>query len=763
MSSETTPSNAADRGDAPEQVGPYRIETRLGRGGMGEVYRGWDDRLQRSVALKRVHPERTDVEAARMRFRREAQAVARIQHPAVVQVHDWVEHESGDWFVMELVQGQPLRDLLAAGPLSWQRVLDIGREVASALAAAHERGLVHRDLKLDNVMLSQSGQVKVLDFGLVKEVTASASSWHEVSTLVPTLTQHGQILGTVSTMAPEQAMGGEIDPRTDLFALGVLLYELVTGGPPFTGPDALTVLNRVCVQQQVPAHEVVATVPEDLSRLIDALLEKEPARRPESTGVVLAELQRLRASGAEGAGERALPVAGVEEPAKPVVSWHRKLGWGALLVSLAVISTLAYSVFLAGEGTPGATSGRRSAVAAAPTEDGSVDDLYRHGMALLDAYDAEGHVEAAVETFQRLLDREPDSAPGHAGLALAYWHLSVGSSQDPVWVEQARTMAERAVHLDPFLAAGHLALGRVYGRLGRFKNATEELQQAARLEPGSARVQVALGKLAQLQQQFPAASVAYEHALELQPTHREALAALGMLSQQTGDLGQAANYFQRLIEVAPDGVTGYRNLSAIYYLQGQLGAAADTLQRALEVEPRASLYSNLGTLFFAQGLYPQAADAFAQALELPGGSHSYRIWGNLGDAYRWIPDHEVDAQAAYLRAIQLASRTLAARPDALAVRSRLALYRAKRGDCAGAEAELERLPESAVASVYFRRAVVRELCADRVAALAQLAAALSGGYPLTDVERDPELLKLRADVRFHHLMMEFTALPAPAS
>jgi len=282
--------------EIPERIGPYHLARRLGGGGMGEVYGGYDERLERPVALKRIRPGADeDAERARRRFRREARSVARLHHPAIVQVHDWVETEGGDWLVMELVEGRSLRHLLRDGPLEPRRVARLARDLLEGLDAAHSVGVVHRDLKAENVMISvmSSGgdepkeQAKILDFGVAKRFDPLTGESHA--------TVDGRIVGTPAAMSPEQVLGRNVDHRSDLFSLGTLLYEMVTGVSPFLDSSPAQTIQRLCNFQPVPARNRVPRVPGKLSAFIDRLLEKDPRRRPRSAAAALAELEDLLA------------------------------------------------------------------------------------------------------------------------------------------------------------------------------------------------------------------------------------------------------------------------------------------------------------------------------------------------------------------------------------------------------------------------------------------------------------------------------------
>ena len=220
-----------------EAVGPYRLDSLLGRGGMGEVYKAFDQRLGRSVAVKHIRPEDAGDPEARERFQREARIAAQLGHPAIAQVFDVLEQNGDAWIVMELIDGPTLEELLSDGPLDVGLALSYGRQVASALAVAHAKGIVHRDLKSENVMVLPSGHVKILDFGLAK---AQLSENGDNSLSMP-----GHVLGTARCMSPEQARGLEVDGRSDLFSLGVLLYELLSARSPFRARTPQATLERV--------------------------------------------------------------------------------------------------------------------------------------------------------------------------------------------------------------------------------------------------------------------------------------------------------------------------------------------------------------------------------------------------------------------------------------------------------------------------------------------------------------------------------------
>jgi serine/threonine protein kinase len=269
------------------RLGPYEIVELLGEGGMGEVYRARDPRLGRDVAIKTILERRAGDPDARARFARENRAVAALTHPNIVAIHDVGEDGETVFAVMELLEGETLRDRLERGALPLPEAMRTVAAVADGLAAAHARGIVHRDLKPANVFLAADGRVKILDFGLAKDTLPSRGSDSSLATLSRETTP-GTLIGTVDYMSPEQVKGLAADARSDLFALGSLLHETVAGRRPFERPTAGETLAAILREDAPP---LPSTVPPGVVRAVSQCLEKDPARRSLSASSLAVELR----------------------------------------------------------------------------------------------------------------------------------------------------------------------------------------------------------------------------------------------------------------------------------------------------------------------------------------------------------------------------------------------------------------------------------------------------------------------------------------
>lgn len=275
-------------------LGPYRVDALLGKGGMGEVYRATDTRLGRSVALKVLAPQWTADTARRSRFVQEARAACAVNHPAIAQIYDVGEQDDTIYLAMELVEGRTVRRLVEDRELDVPGAVEVARQVAEGLAKAHDAGIVHRDIKADNVMLTPDGHVKILDFGLAKlhatEELAGAGAEEKSAMATVAATQAGMVLGTIGYMSPEQARAQPVDHRSDLFSLGVLLYEMVAGQRPFAGETAMDTLYAIAFQETRPITTLRPHLPPGLQRVVGRCLRKKPEDRYRDARELVADL-----------------------------------------------------------------------------------------------------------------------------------------------------------------------------------------------------------------------------------------------------------------------------------------------------------------------------------------------------------------------------------------------------------------------------------------------------------------------------------------
>jgi serine/threonine protein kinase len=280
--------DAATQDESDERVvGPYIIRRELGRGGMGVVYLADDTRLSRRVALKALNQQLSSEPGGRERLRREARAAAALSHPGIATVYAIEEIGDQLYIACEYVPGEPLRALVRSGPLAIDQVADIGVQLARALAAAHTAGIVHRDIKPENIVRTPSGVIKVLDFGLARLETATYQ------------TQTGAIVGTPAYLAPEQARGQHLDFRADLFAFGVVLYELTTGTNPFAASTITATIARIVEEDPPPLSQVQPGTAPELERIVEICLQKDPLKRYQSTQELVVDLEQLAADLAE--------------------------------------------------------------------------------------------------------------------------------------------------------------------------------------------------------------------------------------------------------------------------------------------------------------------------------------------------------------------------------------------------------------------------------------------------------------------------------
>ncbi|HXI03583.1 MAG TPA: serine/threonine-protein kinase, partial [Candidatus Saccharimonadales bacterium] len=300
--------------DPGTRLGPYEISAPLGKGGMGEVYKAKDTRLDRAVAVKILPGHLASDPSSAARFEREARAVSALSHPNICTLFDVGEQEGVRYIVMELLEGETLQERLQRSRIPLDQALALGAQIASALAQAHRQGVIHRDLKPGNVMLTKSG-AKLLDFGLAKQAMEGAPPISSaLMTRTSPLTAEGTIVGTWQYMSPEQLEGEEADARSDIFAFGAMLYEMVTGRRAFAGKSQASLIASIMGTQPAPASGVEPACPPALDRFLGRCLAKDPDARWQSTADMAAELRFIAEQAGAGAAATGV-ISGAPPPA----------------------------------------------------------------------------------------------------------------------------------------------------------------------------------------------------------------------------------------------------------------------------------------------------------------------------------------------------------------------------------------------------------------------------------------------------------------
>jgi serine/threonine-protein kinase len=728
----------------------YEIVARLGAGGMGEVWRATDSRLQRDVAIKILPSTGADAPLLRERFVREARAASALAHPNIITIHEINAADDLDFIVMEYVRGETLADVLERGPLTVSRAVEYARQVAAALEAAHDAGIVHRDLKPGNVMIAASGQVKVLDFGIAKRVSSAAAEAN--STTEAALTVLGESIGTPAYMSPEQALGDPVDARSDVYSFGVVLYQMLTGRLPYQGTTKLSLVRQIVHEPPMPLRTSAPHVPGGLVSIVDRCLVKDPAGRYASAGELHDDLRRCAAQRPAGDTD----AAEAETRSFPVPP-ARGRGGTIPRRAAAIAAAAVLLVFVAWARGPSLVQWLRTKAAPQaqlPDADAPAPELYSRAVEDLRLYYREGNVDRAITLLDRALTLRSPYPSAEARLSLAYWRKNFLSA-DPEWQKRAQAYAERAVAAGDQLAVAHIAHGAALALSGRLDEAAAAYQKAETLEPANWELLGRLGDLAVARKSTSAAEQYYRRATESGPREWEPHGLLGIFLYRQGRYPEAIGAFEKMRELAPDHTRAYSNLAAAYHQLGRTDESARVLQRALEIAPDSVTYSNLGTYLYFQGKYPEAVKAFDEAVKL--NPNASARWGNLGDAVRMAAPGSEKMHESYRRAVQLARNELAKRPADSSLQSSVALYLVRDGQTSAALTEIDQVLrlQNLPASVLFKGALVAELANQRSRSLTLLGRALDAGYQLREISAEPDLVKLRADPEYHKLVSRY--------
>jgi serine/threonine protein kinase/Tfp pilus assembly protein PilF len=658
-----------------ETVSHYRILGKLGHGGMGVVYLAEDTHLARRVAVKfsSAAPEN---EAYRTRFLREARAASALNHPHIARIYDYGEAASGQPFlVMELVTGEDLSQLLARGGISVLQAMRLAEEVAEALEEAHRSGIIHRDIKPSNIVINERGQVKVLDFGLAKLYSESSPVTEDSPTVATSATVEGTVLGTPAYMSPEQAREAPLAPRSDLFALGAVLYECLTGRRAFAGANSVEILGSVLHVDPPPPSQVNARVPPALDAVVAKALAKDADARYQSAAEMLVDLRAARAGMAQPETQETevLPAStGISAPHTPTL-WHTLQTLSGPLRRSRATAAVTVAALLAALGTGWWLFSDRTYQASPGAQ-----RWYREGVAAL----RDGTYYKASKALEQAVKSDAQFSMAHARLAEAYLELDLMDKAReemlraaPAGANPQLSRAERvylralqltltgdftgaaALYRDLLARASaddkanaYLDLGRAYEKSEQTQDATEAYREATRRQAQNPAAWLRLAILYGRQLQQERASQAFQQADQIYRNLSNLEGAVEVLYQRAVMANRMANFSdaRSLLTEALDTST-------------QIGSVSQQIQVLLQLS---------STEYRGTGDYAKAQADAAKAIEMAraNGLENLTARGlvDLGNAY-FIKGDAEEARNAYTQSLDYARRFHSERNEARAM------------------------------------------------------------------------------------------------
>ena len=719
-----------------QTLGHYRILEKLGAGGMGEVYLAQDLELDRKIALKLLPQSMAENPERLKRFQREAKTLASLSHPNIVTIFS-VESEDGIQFLtMELLEGSTLTQLIPKGGMKLRDLFDISIPLADALAAAHDQGVIHRDLKPGNVMVTHRGIVKVLDFGLAKH-TRSAGLGFDPEAPTEPLTGEGRVLGTVPYMSPEQLRGRPIDHRTDIFSLGILLHQMATGERPFKGETSAEVHSSILRDVPPPVDDLNAEVPRDVARVVGLCLEKDPDQRLQSAKDVRNELSVLRQEISTG-------VSGSRPAFEPASTRASSLGWYLLGVVLLIVGI--YGAWqIAGRGASD------DAIAI-----GAEAQMLLDQAELLELRATQEGYEQAEDRLRRALVLEPEHPVVQARLATLLNTLQ-DEQPDPTRLAEIYELATSAIETDPDSVEARVAIGYHAIHRGDLDAAIDAADRAIRIAPESHSGYTLRGRARLSQNRVDEGLADLRQAVSFAGTDMEARLALAWALWKLGRNNEAAGEYEKVLRYNPDSPAALNNLGAIYGQQGRLLDAIPLFRHLLELSDDADAAHNLANCYFYSDRMDEALAAYKRVLEIDP-ENIYAPHG-LAETHEKL-GNEPEARRSFERAVEAYDRYLAAAGTNAQILGYRAVCAAKLGRHSEALANIEEAlklsPDSG--DLLFNAAQISSIAGLRDQALQYVRLAINAGYPRQEFERDLAFADFQDDPEFRSVL-ETTGAP----